>query len=232
MAITGQFGIHTYTIYAAGTTTYYYPGILQAYYGSSYVDLPGQIDTSPPTLSANQITVKDDGTYLSLRWRDSHSNYFKMNLGRAGTIGLQRGATRLLSAHHGIEVSDGTYAFTARNTISQFYVDASATTGNTSQFAIGDRIVIHYEATQAGSVKLYDIDASGTETLIIPQSGTTEGQNLSANTLYQFPPSGARYSFTVAPPRGISAVRAEYYSTSNQTGTILDTAYLWYIAGT
>ena len=82
------------------------------------------------------------------------------------------------------------------------------TSGDASPtYSIGDEVRISVRAAETSYVYVFDVKPSGEITQIFPNR--FDDQNyLRANQTMTLPPSGSRYQFNIAPPRGLSKVIA------------------------
>ncbi len=82
------------------------------------------------------------------------------------------------------------------------------TSGNASpSYQVGEEIGISVRVDEASYVYLFDVRPNGDITQIFPNRYDSNNY-LRAGEVRTFPPSGARYVFNIAPPRGLSKVIA------------------------
>ncbi len=74
-------------------------------------------------------------------------------------------------------------------------------------YQVGEEIRINVRVDEASYVYLFDVRPNGEITQIFPNRYDSNNR-LSAGETRSFPPSGARYVFNIAPPRGLSKVIA------------------------
>ncbi len=94
--------------------------------------------------------------------------------------------------------------------------------GSAPVYQIGEGVHITVRVSKASYVYLFSVKPDGEITQILPNRFDAAGQNnfLQAGESRTFPPSGARYTFTVAPPRGLSKVIAVASKTPLDTSQI------------
>ncbi|MEJ2292864.1 MAG: PEGA domain-containing protein [Deinococcales bacterium] len=82
--------------------------------------------------------------------------------------------------------------------------------GSRPVYNIGEHVRITVRVSQSAYVYLFSVKPDGEITQILPNRYDQQGQNnrLHAGESRVFPPSNARYSFSIAPPRGLSKVIA------------------------
>ncbi len=82
------------------------------------------------------------------------------------------------------------------------------TSGNASPtYQVGEEIQISVRVQESSYVYLFDVRPNGEITQIFP-NGYDSNNYLRSGETRTFPPSGARYVFNIAPPRGLSKVIA------------------------
>ena len=97
------------------------------------------------------------------------------------------------------------------NPAPNFNVDVSLDKGGSRPvYQLGENVRISVRVSQSAYVYLFSVKPDGEITQILPNRYDREGQNnrLNAGESRTFPPSNARYSFSIAPPRGLSKVIA------------------------
>lgn len=82
--------------------------------------------------------------------------------------------------------------------------------GNRPVYNLGEHVRIKVRVSQTAYVYLFSVKPDGEITQILPNRYDQQGRDnrLRAGETREFPPSNARYSFTIAPPRGLSKVIA------------------------
>jgi len=82
--------------------------------------------------------------------------------------------------------------------------------GSRPVYNIGDKVQITVQVSQSAYVYLFSVKPDGEITQILPNHYDQQGRNnhLRAGESRTFPPANARYSFNIAPPRGLSKVIA------------------------
>lgn len=77
-------------------------------------------------------------------------------------------------------------------------------------YQLGENVRISVRVSQSAYVYLFSVKPDGEITQILPNRYDQQGQNnrLSAGETRTFPPANARYSFSIAPPDGLSKVIA------------------------
>ena len=94
------------------------------------------------------------------------------------------------------------------------------TSGNGSpSYQIGEEVRISVRASEAAYIYVFDVKATGEITQIFPNRYESNNR-VSANQTVTMPPSGARYVFNIAPPRGLSKVIAVASRSPLDTSTI------------
>lgn len=94
------------------------------------------------------------------------------------------------------------------------------TSGNaTPVYQVGERISISVRVDEAAYVYLFDVRPNGEITQIFPNR-YDDTNYLRAGEVRTFPPSGARYQFNIAPPRGLSKVIALASKTALDTSQL------------
>jgi len=97
------------------------------------------------------------------------------------------------------------------NPAPNFNVDVSLDKGGSRPvYQLGENVRISVRVSQSAYVYLFSVKPDGEITQILPNRYDREGQNnrLNAGESRTFPPSNARYTFSIAPPRGLSKVIA------------------------
>jgi hypothetical protein len=100
------------------------------------------------------------------------------------------------------------------NPLPAFDVDVWVDRGDSAlqppSYRVGDPIRIGVRVSEDAYVYLFSISAAGEVVQILPNRFDDAGRDnfLRANTTRTFPPSGARYSFSVDPPSGLAKVIA------------------------
>lgn len=101
----------------------------------------------------------------------------------------------------------------------QVWLDRDTSGNSTPVYDIGEEIRISVRPAETSYVYVFDVKPSGEVTQIFPNRFDTQNR-VSAGQTITLPPSGARYVFNIAPPRGLSKVIA----VASRTG--LDTRQL------
>lgn len=199
-----------------------FPDILGVYNGA-WRHIYSQKDNAPPTLADGELKVKDDGTYISLRWRVG-SNYRMMKLGRQTTASGTRGSIqyRPSLSNESFRIQDGSYWFSHKGIIDTLTLGGGDANLN---FDVGAPLTITVKSDSTGYIRVIAVASDGTEEQMLPNAFEGDPVAVSAGVTYTYPPSGARYGFDVSPPTGVASIRVEF-STSSAFTTILDTAYV------
>ncbi len=87
------------------------------------------------------------------------------------------------------------------------WLDRDTSGDATPVYQIGERVNISVRVDEASYVYLFDVRPNGDITQIFPNRYDSNNF-LRAGEVRSFPPSGARYVFNIAPPRGLSKVIA------------------------
>lgn len=99
------------------------------------------------------------------------------------------------------------------------WLDRDTSGDSTPSYQIGDEIGISVRPAEASFVYLFDVKSTGEITQIFPNRYDSDNY-LRAGETRTFPPSGARYVFNIAPPRGLSKVIAVASRTELDTRTL------------
>lgn len=99
------------------------------------------------------------------------------------------------------------------------WLDRDTSGDTTPSYQIGDEINISVRPAEASFVYLFDVKSTGEITQIFPNRYDADNY-LRAGETRTFPPSGARYVFNIAPPRGLSKVIAVASRTELDTRTL------------
>jgi hypothetical protein len=89
----------------------------------------------------------------------------------------------------------------------EVFVDKDRSGDGTPSYQVGERISIGVRVTESSFVYLYSVKSNGQVVQILPNRFDRDNFIRAGETRF-FPPSGARYSFTVDGPRGIDKVIA------------------------
>ena len=87
-------------------------------------------------------------------------------------------------------------------------VDRDPTGGQVATYRVGDNVRISATVNQDAYVYLFDIDAAGKVTQILPNRYNSGANFLKANTTKVFPAAGDNYSFSIDGPLGLNKVLA------------------------
>ncbi len=101
----------------------------------------------------------------------------------------------------------------------EVWLDRDSSGDATPAYQIGEEISISVRPAEASYVYLFDVKSTGEITQIFPNRFDTNNY-LRAGETRTFPPSGARYVFNIAPPRGLSKVIAVASKTELDTRTL------------
>ena len=101
----------------------------------------------------------------------------------------------------------------------QVWLDRDPSGNAIPVYEVGEEIRISVRPTETSFVYVFDVKATGEITQIFPNRFDTQNR-VSANQTLTLPPSGARYVFNVAPPRGLSKVIAIASRTELDTRTL------------
>jgi len=90
------------------------------------------------------------------------------------------------------------------------FLDKDPSGEGSPSYQIGESVRIGVRVSEDSFIYLYDVKSNGQITQILPNRFDAFGQNnfLRAGETKFFPPAGARYTFTIDPPRGLSKVIA------------------------
>lgn len=97
------------------------------------------------------------------------------------------------------------------NPAPNFNVDVTLDKGGSRPvYQLGENVQISVRVSQSAYVYLFSVKPDGEITQILPNRYDQQGQNnrLAAGETRTFPPANARYSFSIAPPQGLSKVIA------------------------
>lgn len=89
----------------------------------------------------------------------------------------------------------------------QVWLDRDPSGNQIPVYEVGEEIRISVRPSETSFVYVFDVKATGEITQIFPNRFDSQNR-VSANQTLTLPPSGARYVFNVAPPRGLSKVIA------------------------
>jgi len=89
----------------------------------------------------------------------------------------------------------------------QVWLDRDTSGNSTPVYDIGEEIRISVRPAETSYVYVFDVKPSGEVTQIFPNRFDSQNR-VSAGQTITLPPSGARYVFNIAPPRGLSKVIA------------------------
>lgn len=101
----------------------------------------------------------------------------------------------------------------------EVWLDRDSSGDATPEYQIGEEVSISVRPAEASYVYLFDVKSTGEITQIFPNRFDTNNY-LRAGETRTFPPSGARYVFNIAPPRGLSKVIAVASKTELDTRTL------------
>jgi hypothetical protein len=101
----------------------------------------------------------------------------------------------------------------------EVWLDRDSSGDATPAYQIGEEVSISVRPAEASYVYLFDVKSTGEITQIFPNRFDTDNY-LRAGETRTFPPSGARYVFNIAPPRGLSKVIAVASKTELDTRTL------------
>ncbi len=87
------------------------------------------------------------------------------------------------------------------------WLDRDRSGDGSPEYQVGDTVNISVRVDEASYVYLFDVRPNGDITQIFPNRYDSDNY-LRAGEVRSFPPSGARYVFNIAPPRGLSKVIA------------------------
>ncbi len=106
----------------------------------------------------------------------------------------------------------------------EVFVDRDPSGTGTPTYQIGDSIQIGVRVSESAYIYLFNVRSNGVVDQILPNRFDQEGQNnfVSAGQTKLFPPSGARYQFTVDGPRGLDKVIAVASKTQLDTRQLAD----------
>ncbi|WP_425146949.1 DUF4384 domain-containing protein [Deinococcus sp.] len=102
----------------------------------------------------------------------------------------------------------------------QVFVDRDNSGSQIANYQIGDNIRINVSVNQDAYVYLFDIDATGKVTQILPNRYQSGANFLKANTSKVFPAAGDNYTFTIDGPVGLNKVLAVASKTELNLGNI------------
>lgn len=101
----------------------------------------------------------------------------------------------------------------------EVWLDRDTTGQNAPTYQVGEEVRISVRAAEASYVYVFDVKPNGEITQIFPNR--FDNQNyLSAGQTVTLPPSGSRYQFNIAPPRGLSKVIAVASKTQLDTSQL------------
>ena len=89
----------------------------------------------------------------------------------------------------------------------EVWLDRDTSGEGSPVYQVGEQVTIGVRVDEASYVYLFDIRPNGEVTQIFPNRFDSNNR-LRAGETRTFPPSGARYVFNIAPPRGLSKVIA------------------------
>ncbi len=89
----------------------------------------------------------------------------------------------------------------------EVWLDRDPSGNGSPSYQIGEEVRISVRASEAAYIYVFDVKATGEITQIFPNRYESNNR-VSANQTVTMPPSGARYVFNIAPPRGLSKVIA------------------------
>ena len=92
----------------------------------------------------------------------------------------------------------------------QVWLDKDTTGQGSPAYSVGEAIRVSVRPSEDAYIYLYSIGADGEVVQILPNRFDAEGANnfVRAGNVRTFPPTDARYTFTVSPPQGLSKVIA------------------------
>lgn len=99
-------------------------------------------------------------------------------------------------------------------------VDRDASGGVVAAYQVGDNVRISATVNQDAYVYLFDIDAAGKVTQILPNRFQSGANFLKANTTKSFPATGDNFVFTIEGPLGLNKVLAVASKTELNLGNI------------
>lgn len=89
----------------------------------------------------------------------------------------------------------------------EVWLDRDNSGDGSPSYSVGEEVRISVRASERSYVYVFDVKPSGEITQIFPNRFDTQNR-LDANQTMTLPPSGGRYQFNIAPPRGLSKVIA------------------------
>lgn len=104
----------------------------------------------------------------------------------------------------------------------EVFVDRDASGAGTPVYNVGDPITVSVRSSEAGYVYLFNVRGSGEIVQLLPNRLDAAGEDntIAAGATKTFPPSGARYAFTVDGPDGLDKVMAVVSKTELDTATL------------
>lgn len=99
------------------------------------------------------------------------------------------------------------------------WLDRDTSGDGSPEYQVGERVDISVRVDEASFVYLFDVRPNGEITQIFPNRYDSDNY-LRAGEVRTFPPSGARYVFNIAPPRGLSKVIAVASKTELNTSQL------------
>jgi hypothetical protein len=90
------------------------------------------------------------------------------------------------------------------------WLDRDTTGNDRPEYQVGDGIHVSVRVSESAYVYLFSVKPDGEITQILPNQYDDSGRDnyVQAGQTRVFPPSGSRYTFNIAPPRGLSKVIA------------------------
>jgi len=101
----------------------------------------------------------------------------------------------------------------------QVWLDRDPSGNQIPVYEVGEEIRISVRPSETSFVYVFDVKSTGEITQIFPNRFDSQNR-VAANQTLTLPPSGARYVFNVAPPRGLSKVIAIASRTELDTRTL------------
>lgn len=89
----------------------------------------------------------------------------------------------------------------------EVWLDRDTSGNNAPSYSVGEEVQISVRASERSYVYVFDVKPSGEITQIFPNRFDSSNR-LDAGQTVTLPPSGSRYQFNIAPPRGLSKVIA------------------------
>ncbi len=92
----------------------------------------------------------------------------------------------------------------------QVWLDKDPSGNGTPSYQVGDNVTISVRPSERAYIYLFDVKPNGEITQILPNQYDSQGREnrVDAGEVRTFPPRGARYTFSIDPPDGLSKVIA------------------------